>query len=103
VTPEQAQAALAACREQIDVVDRELVALLNRRVQVVQRIGEIKQEAALNVYEPNRERMVLENVATANANGPMPQDSAVRIFERIMDEMRTIQRNRMIRKENECS
>lgn len=103
MTPEQAQAALAACREQIDVVDRELVALLNRRVQVVQRIGEIKQEAALNVYEPNRERMVLENVAGANANGPMPQDSAVRIFERIMDEMRTIQRNRMIRKENECS
>jgi chorismate mutase len=42
---------------------------------------------------------VLENVAAAN-EGPLPADSAVRIFERIMDEMRTIQRNRMLSKEN---
>jgi|LNFM01.1.fsa_nt_gb chorismate mutase-like protein len=98
MTPEEAQAALAACREQIDDVDRRLVALINERVRVVEQIGQIKQSAALNVYEPNRERAVLDNVASANA-GPLPPDSAVRIFERIMDEMRTIQRNRMLSEE----
>ncbi len=99
MTPEEAQAALAACREQIDEVDRRLVALINERVRVVEQIGQIKQSAALNVYEPNRERAVLDNVASANP-GPLPPDSAIRIFERIMDEMRTIQRNRMLSKEN---
>lgn len=99
MTPEEAQAALAACREKIDEVDRRLVELINDRVRIVEQIGQIKQSAALNVYEPNRERAVLDNVAAANP-GPLPQDSAVRIFERIMDEMRTIQRNRMLSKEN---
>lgn len=99
MTLEEAQAALAACREQIDEVDRRLVALINERVRVVEQIGQIKQSAELNVYEPNRERAVLDNVVSANT-GPLPADSAVRIFERIMDEMRTIQRNRMLSKEN---
>ncbi|MBZ2176347.1 MAG: chorismate mutase [Acidobacteriota bacterium] len=99
MTPDEARAALAVCRAEIDEVDRRLVALINERVRVVERIGQIKQSAAFDVYEPNRERAVLENVAAANG-GPLPADSAVRIFERIMDEMRTIQRNRMLSKEN---
>ena len=105
MTPEEAaQAALAECREQIDVVDRRLVGLLNERVLVVQRIGEIKQNSGLNVYEPNREKKVLENVLGSNIlgteKGPLPDEAAVRIFERIMDEMRTIQRDRMREKES---
>jgi len=96
---EAAQAALAECRAQIDEVDRRLVGLLNERVLVVQRIGEIKQNSGLNVYEPNREKKVLENVLGTN-DGPLPDEAAVRIFERIMDEMRTIQRDRMREKEN---
>ncbi len=96
---EAAQAALAECRAQIDEVDRRIVALLNERVLVVQRIGEIKQNSGLNVYEPNREKKVLENVLGTN-DGPLPDEAAVRIFERIMDEMRTIQRDRMQEKEN---
>ena len=105
MTPEEAaQAALAECREQIDEVDRRLVGLLNERVLVVQRIGEIKQNSGLNVYEPNREKKVLENVLGSNIlgpeKGPLPDEAAVRIFERIMDEMRTIQRDRMREKES---
>ncbi len=98
-TEEAAQAALAECRAQIDDVDRRLVGLLNERVLVVQRIGEIKQTSGLNVYEPNREKKVLGNVLMFNG-GPLPDEAAVRIFERIMDEMRTIQRDRMQEKES---
>lgn len=96
---EAAQAALAECRAQIDEVDRRIVGLLNERVLVVQRIGEIKQNSGLNVYEPNREKKVLENVLGSN-DGPLPGDAAVRVFERIMDEMRTIQRDRMQERES---
>lgn len=97
MTPEAAQEILNACRNEIDEIDRQLVALLNARTRVVTRIGDAKQAANLSVYEPKREDMVYANVAGANT-GPMPQDSARRIFERIMDEMRTIQRNRMLEK-----
>ena len=105
MTPEEAaQAALAECRAEIDEVDRRIVGLLNERVLVVQRIGEIKQNSGLNVYEPNREKKVLENVLGSNIlgteKGPLPDEAAVRIFERIMDEMRTIQRDRMREKES---
>jgi chorismate mutase len=46
------------------------------------------------VYEPKREDMVYANIMAANG-GPIPDDSVRRIFERIIDEMRTLQRTRM--------
>ncbi len=88
------EARLAACREKIDDVDRRLVALLNERTSVVEQVGQIKKEAQLPVYEPKREDLVYANI-TANNAGPMPDDAVCRIFERIMDEMRKIQRERM--------
>ena len=85
---------LASCREGIDDVDRRLVALLNERTAIVERIGQIKKEAQLPVYEPKREDAVYANVTACNA-GPLPNDALQRIFERIMDEMRKVQKGRM--------
>ena len=86
---------LAACRERIDDIDRRLVALLNERTTVVERIGQVKKEAQMPIYEPKREDAVYANIAAHNG-GPMPNDAVQRVFERIMDEMRKIQRERMI-------
>ena len=47
------------------------------------------------IYEPKREEEVYINISASN-HGPMPADSVKRVFERIIDEMRTIQRNRML-------
>ncbi len=85
---------LADCRQRIDVVDRRIVALLNERTRVVQEIGRIKQECGLPIYEPKREDEVFQNVTGCNA-GPLAADSVKRIFERIVDEMRSVQRLRM--------
>ncbi|MSV30250.1 MAG: chorismate mutase [Bryobacterales bacterium] len=85
---------LADCRQRIDVVDRRIVALLNERTRVVQEIGRIKQEFGLPIYEPKREDEVYRNVTGTNA-GPLEPDSVKRIFERIVDEMRSVQRLRM--------
>lgn len=86
--------ALNNCRERIDDVDRRLIALLNERTNIVEEIGRIKGEAHLPVYEPKREDQVFTNV-TANNHGPLSTDAVKRIFERIIDEMRKIQRDRM--------
>jgi chorismate mutase-like protein len=94
MTPEEARAKLEECRVTIDDIDRRLVALLNERTAIVESIGRVKGEAQLPVYEPRREDQVFANIAAAN-HGPIGNDAVRRIFERIIDEMRGIQRDRM--------
>ncbi|HVW11934.1 MAG TPA: chorismate mutase [Bryobacteraceae bacterium] len=93
--PDKPETQLADCREHIDDVDRRLVALLNERTAIVEKIGNIKKSAQMGVYEPKREDAVYANIAAAN-RGPLPEDALRRIFERIIDEMRKVQRDRMV-------
>lgn len=94
MTLEEAQAALACHRNEIDKLDLQILELLNARTRVVEKIGAIKQEMSLPVYEPKREDAVFLNVVQGN-RGPLPEESVRRLFERIIDEMRTLQRDRM--------
>jgi chorismate mutase len=94
MTPEQAREKLEEYRVTIDELDRRLVALLNERTAIVECIGQVKREAQLPVYEPRREDQVFANIAAAN-KGPISQEAVRHIFERIIDEMRGIQRDRM--------
>jgi chorismate mutase len=86
--------ALAQCRDRIDELDRRLVDLLNERTSIVEEIGRVKREADLPIYEPKREVQVFENITRHN-RGPLSADSLKGIFERIIDEMRRIQKDRM--------
>ena len=94
MTHETALASLADCRRQIDKVDREILHLLNERTRIVEVIGRIKGEFQMPVYEPKREEEVYRNILDSNG-GPLPPDAVKRIFERIIDEMRTLQRARI--------
>jgi chorismate mutase len=94
MTIEQARARLEEFRVLIDNVDRRIVALLNERTQVVENIGQVKRSTDLPIYEPRREEQVFANILDAN-DGPLGEDALRRIFERIIDEMRKIQRVRM--------
>jgi len=85
---------LADCRRQIDAVDLKIVELLNERTEIVHEIGRIKRQFALPVYEPKREDQVFENVTNHNC-GPLSGDALKRIFERIIDEMRMIQQEKI--------
>ena len=95
MTLEEGEAVLAACRDQIDDLDRRILALLNERTRVVEEIGRVKQQFALPIYEPRREDEVFANIASNNT-GPLTSDGAKRVFERIIDEMRNVQRLRMM-------
>jgi len=89
---------IAEYRDQIDELDREIVRLLNERTRIVEKLGRIKEELSLPVYEPKREDQVFENIVRSN-HGPLPPDAIKRLFERIIDEMRTLQQvNRRNRK-----
>jgi chorismate mutase len=95
MTADDARARLDEYRVLIDDVDRRLVALLNERTRVVENIGRVKRAAQLPIYEPKREDQVFANITGAN-HGPLTPDAVRRIFERIIDEMRSIQRQRML-------
>ena len=98
MTLEDAIRELERRRVQIDDVDRRIVELLNERTRVVEAIGKVKREARLPIYEPKREDEVFRNVIDHN-HGPLPPDAARRVFERIIDEMRNVQRLRILEEE----
>lgn len=91
MTPEECAAELENYRDRIDVIDRRIVELLNERARAVEVIGQVKVQARMRVYEPRREDAVYTNLAQANT-GPLTDDSLKRIYERVIDEMRALQR-----------
>jgi chorismate mutase len=82
---------IAGWREKIDELDRRLVELLSERARAAVEIGRLKRVTNMPIYEPERERVVFENVQAMN-RGPLPGKDLVRIFERIMDVMRNVQK-----------
>jgi chorismate mutase len=95
MTKEEARTKLDEFRVSIDAVDRRIVDLLNERTRVVEEIGRVKRHSELPIYEPKREEQVFANI-TGHNQGPLTPEAVRRIFERIIDEMRTIQRVRMV-------
>src|ERR1700690_4457946 len=82
---------IADWRSKIDELDRQLVELLNQRARAAHEIGKLKKPAGLPIYEPDRERSVFENVRKLN-RGPLPDRDLLRIYERLIDVMRQIQK-----------
>ena len=78
-------------RRRIDEIDERLVALLNERAACALGIGAIKERLGLPIYQPAREAEVLAHVGTVNG-GPLAGDALVRVFERIIDEARRLER-----------
>lgn len=86
---------IADWRSQIDEVDEQLVRLINKRAECALEIGRLKRHSAMPVYEPDRERIIFENIARNN-QGPLSNIQLRQIFERLVDVMRQIQGNEMI-------
>ena len=84
-------------RKKIDELDRRLVELLSERARAAVEIGRLKRNTNLPVYEPDRERIVFANVQDVNP-GPLPGRDLVRIYERIIDVMRNIQKEEIVTK-----
>ncbi len=82
---------LADWRKRIDELDERLVELLNERSRCVIEIGKIKRARQVPLYDAEREAEILRNVL-AHSNGPLDEEALRRLFERIIDESRRIER-----------
>jgi chorismate mutase len=78
-------------RRRIDEIDERLVELLNARARCALAIGQEKRIAGMEVYQPGREAEVLEHVQAINP-GPLDDGAVKRLFERIIDEARRLER-----------
>ena len=85
---------IAEWRRKIDELDRQIVGLISERARAAKEIGRLKQATDLPVYEPNRERVIFENVRKANV-GPLPDIELTHIYERIIDVMRALQKDEL--------
>jgi chorismate mutase/prephenate dehydratase len=81
---------LAALRAQIDALDRELLALLNRRARLAQEVGEIKKREGSVVFRPEREAQVIDGLKAANP-GPLKTESIAPIWREIMSACRALE------------
>jgi chorismate mutase-like protein len=90
---------LEELRNQIDILDRQLVELLSERARAAQMVGHLKASTSLPVYEPEREKVVYANVRAAN-KGPLPDIELTHIYERIIDVMRALQKNELASERN---
>ncbi|NIQ94657.1 MAG: chorismate mutase [Desulfuromonadales bacterium] len=80
-------------RKRIDALDRQLLEIFNERANLALAIGEIKKEQGIPVYDPNREKRIFETMKAANP-GPLDDGAIIRLFERVIDESRSLERLR---------
>jgi chorismate mutase / prephenate dehydratase len=81
---------LLSLRAQIDALDRELLALLNRRAALALQVGEIKKREGSAVFRPEREAQVIDGLKADNS-GPLPNESVAPIWREIMSASRALE------------
>jgi chorismate mutase len=81
-------------RKRIDEIDQRLVKLLNERSQCAVEIGHLKKKTYMPAWQPDREAEILRNVVKSNP-GPLDDAAIRRLFERIIDEARALERHSM--------
>ena len=79
-------------RKDIDRVDEMIVRMLNERARVACEIGRLKKVEGAPVYQLDREKQVIDHVRRIAADGPLEPDAVARLFERIIDEARRLER-----------
>ena len=73
---------LQECREAIDTIDTKLLELLNERMRVVERVGEIKKESGGAIYRPEREKAIIERLTqlSKESGGALNRSAIEAIF-----------------------
>jgi len=89
-------------RAEIDALDEQILQLIAARVRIVLKVGDYKRARGMHVYDPERERRLLERIARA-AQPPLDGETARRIFERLVDESRRLEQRHMTRKTDDST
>jgi chorismate mutase len=83
---------LESLRRSIDDLDGRILELVAERVRVVLAVGQYKRRNNIAVYDPERERKMLDRLCS-QAKHPLDAETVRRIFERLIDESRRIEQH----------
>jgi len=84
----------------IDATDLKILDLINKRAEYSIKIGGIKEKENLPIYSPQREAWIIERLIAENS-GPLTAEGVRRIFERVIDECRRIEKETCKNREKE--
>jgi chorismate mutase len=87
-------------RRQIDLIDDELLARLNKRAGLVLDLARVKFELGKKMFDPARESEIYARLTGKNS-GPLSSEAVMRLFERIIDESRRLERTEVYDKDEE--
>jgi chorismate mutase len=79
-------------RRKIDEIDLEILCLLNKRAELTMEIGKIKKAKQIPIHSPEREKLIIQRLVNANP-GPLSGEGIRRVFERIIDESRKLEKD----------
>ncbi len=88
--PEASRAELDRLRQRIDEVDRAILERLNERAELVTHVGRLKAGHGIAVYEPARERRIVDGLRDDNP-GPFPSDAIGPVFREIISGTRSLE------------
>lgn len=89
---------LKELREQIDIIDNEILKLLNKRMEIVKRVGELKNSSNTPIYRPEREKEIIERLSklSEKEKGILQKEHIEAIFLEIFAISRTLERQERI-------
>lgn len=80
-------------RKRINLLDDELLRIFNQRAALALEIGQVKKQLDLPIYDPRREKLIFARIQEKN-QGPLDNSAIIRLFERVIDESRSLERTR---------
>jgi chorismate mutase len=89
-------------RQKIDALDIKIQNDLNQRARYALEIGKIKRAHQMPIYCPQREKDVIRNTLSHNS-GPLSDQALKRLYERIIDESRRLEREETLKLRREKS
>ena len=87
---------LSRLRQQIDRIDQTILKLLNRRLELAQRIGKAKRMAQQPIFDPAREALLLKQLHAGN-KGLLPKKALSAIYREILSTSRAVQKKRNLK------
>ena len=86
---EEAIKKIETLRKDIDVIDRDIVEMLNKRAGIALEIRKLKADNSLQLYDPGREEEIFRKITAVN-NGPLYDDDLRGIYETILQTMKSM-------------
>ncbi|NPA11521.1 MAG: prephenate dehydratase [Epsilonproteobacteria bacterium] len=85
-------------RKEIDAIDNEIIKLLNKRMEIVKKVGELKNSSNAPIYRPEREKEIIERLTriTKEMGGVLSKDDIEAVFLEIFAISRSLERKERI-------